>query len=93
MKSPKKLLGKWHFSKSSPRLKHPKAHWRKWHYPHNLYAFKVQTMENILAQTAAPQVSEWASYGNYRKVTQNMHFLKQRAKLGPREIFQKSPKN
>ena len=42
---------------------------------YNLDAFKVQTLENILAQTAAPKVSEWASYGNYRKVTQNPHFL------------------
>ena len=32
-------------------------------------------LENILAQTAAPKVFEWASYGNYRKVTQNPHFL------------------
>ena len=32
-------------------------------------------MEMILAQTTAPKVSEWASYGNYHKVTQNPHFL------------------
>ena len=32
-------------------------------------------LENILAQTAAPKVPEWASYGNYRKVTQNPDFL------------------
>ena len=42
----------------------------------NLYAFKVQTLENILAQTAAPKVPEWPSYGNLCKVTQNPHFLK-----------------
>ena len=36
----------------------------------------MQRLENILAQTAAPKVSEWASYGNYRKVTQNLHFQK-----------------
>ena len=29
----------------------------------------MQRLENILAQTAASKVSEWASYGNYRKVT------------------------
>ena len=45
----------------------------------------------ILAQTTAPKVFEWASYGNYRKVTQNPHFL-ENAKGGPREIFKKSPK-
>ena len=42
----------------------------------NLYAFKVQTLENILAQTAALKVPEWPSYGNFCKVTQNPHFLK-----------------
>ena len=44
--------------------------------PSNLYAFKVQTLENILAQTAAPNVPEWPSYGNFRQVTQTRIFLK-----------------
>ena len=44
--------------------------------PSYLYAFKVQTLENILAQTAAPNVLEWPSYGNFREVIQNPHFLK-----------------
>ena len=43
---------------------------------YNLDAFKVQTLENILAQTAAPNVPEWLSYGNFGKVTQNQHFLR-----------------
>ena len=30
----------------------------------------------ILAQTAAPKVPEWPTYGNFDKVTQNPHFLK-----------------
>ena len=42
----------------------------------NLDAFKVQTLENILAQTVAPKVTKWPSYGNSRKVAQNPHFLK-----------------
>ena len=42
----------------------------------NLYEFKVQTLENILAQTAAPNVPEWPSYGIFREVIQNRHFLK-----------------
>ena len=41
-----------------------------------------------MAQTAAPKVSEWASYGNYRKVTQNPHFLK-KCKGGTKENFSK----
>ena len=42
----------------------------------NFDAFKVQTLENNLAQTAAPNVLEWPSYGNFREVIQNPHFLK-----------------
>ena len=49
-------------------------------------------LENILAQTAAPKVREWPSYGNFGKVTQNPHFQKRRATGGPWEIFQKLPK-
>ena len=58
----------------------------------NLYAFKVQTLENILAQTAAPNVPEWPSNGNFCEVIQNPHFLSASAKGGPKEIFQKSSK-
>ena len=52
-------------------------------------ALKVQRLENILAQTAAQKVSEWASYGNYRKVTQNPHFLK-KCKKGNKGNFFKN---
>ena len=56
--------------------------------PSNLYAFKVQTLENILAQTAAPNVLEWPSYGNFREVIQNPHFLK-KCKGGTKGNFSK----
>ena len=36
----------------------------------NLYDLKLQRLENILAETAAPKVPEWPSYGNFCKVTQ-----------------------
>ena len=36
----------------------------------------MQTLENILAQTAAPNVPEWPSYGIFREVIQNRHILK-----------------
>ena len=55
---------------------------------YNLDAFKVQTLENILAQTAAPKVPEWPSYGNFREVIQNPHFLK-KYKGGAKGNFQK----
>ena len=153
--------------KSRPRLKGPKAHWRKWHYSSismlltfkhwrtfwrkerlqkcpngqvmailarsfkthifwksakrgpreifqksskkktsfkrqkstlaqmvlssNYYTLKGQSLEKILAQTAALKVPEWPSYGNFRQVTQTRIFWKS-ANGGPREIFQKSPK-
>ena len=38
--------------------------------PSNLNAFKVQTLDNILAQTAAPKVPEWPSYGSFYEVIQ-----------------------
>ena len=36
----------------------------------------MQRLEKIFAQTAAIKVLEWPSYGNFRKVTENPHFLK-----------------
>ena len=56
------------------------------------YAFKVQRLENILVETAAPKVPEWPSYGNFREVIQNPHFLKKRnggTKENFLKIFQK----
>ena len=55
----------------------------------NLYKFKVQTLENIFAQTAAPKVPEWPSYGNFREVIENPHFLK-KCKGGTRGNFFKN---
>ena len=57
----------------------------------NLYALKLQRLENILAQTAAPKVPEWPSYGNFRKVTQNLHFQK-KCKGETKRSFSKTPK-
>ena len=48
----------------------------------------MQRLEKILAQTAAPKVPEWPSYGNFRKVTQNPHFLK-KCKGGTKGNFSK----
>ena len=49
----------------------------------NLDAFKV---ENILAQTAAPNVLEWPSYSNFRELIQKPHFLK-KCKRGTKGNF------
>ena len=56
------------------------------------YALIAQGLEKILAQNAASKVPEWQSYAKFWKVTLNRHFSEKRAKKGPREIFQKSPK-
>ena len=61
--------------KSSPRLKSLKA-LAQMALSSNLNALKVEKLEKILAQSAAQKVSQWPSYGTFRKVTQNPHFLK-----------------
>ena len=48
----------------------------------------MQRLEKILAQKAAPKVSEWQSYGNFCKVTLNPHYLK-KCKGGTKESFSK----
>ena len=58
----------------------------------NLNAFKVQTLKNILAQTAASNVPEWPSYGNFQEVIQNPHFLKS-AKGDQKKFFKNRPKS
>ena len=58
----------------------------------NYYAPKVQRLEKILAQKTAPKVPERRSYGNFREVIQNRHFLKKRyggTKENFSKIFQK----
>ena len=80
-KSPKKM----------PSLKRPKSTLAQMALSSNQYALKVQRLDKILAHKEAPKVPEWPSYGNFRQVTQSRIFLK-RAKGGPRQIFQKSPK-
>ena len=54
----------------------------------NLCAFNEQTLENILAQTAAPKVPEWPSYGNFCEFIQNPRFLK-KCKGGTKGNFSK----
>ena len=55
----------------------------------NYYALKGQRLEKILAHTAALKVPDWPGYGNFRKVTQNPHFLK-KCKGGTKGNFSKN---
>ena len=52
--------------------------------------FKILADLKILAfkNPELKEVSEWASYGNYRKVTQNPHFL-EKCKRGMKRNFSK----
>ena len=49
-------------------------------------------MEKILAETGALKVPEYKSYGNFRNVTQNPHFLK-KCKGGTKGNFSKMAQN
>ena len=54
----------------------------------NLYVLKLQKLENIFVETAAPKVPECPSYGHFRKDTQNPHVLK-KCKGGTKGNFSK----
>ena len=41
-----------------------------------LYPLIKQILKNSLSQKAAPKRPEWPSFGNFRNVTQDPHFLK-----------------
>ena len=69
-------------------LKRPKSTLAQMALSSNLYPLRVQGLDNILAQTAAPKVPEWRSYGNFCKVTQKPHFLK-KCKPGTKGNFSK----
>ena len=70
--------------KSRPPLKRPTALWRKCRYPRNCKA----RLKKSLAQKAATKRPEWPSYGNFRNVTQDPHFLK-KCKGGTKRNFSK----
>ena len=54
----------------------------------NKHGLRVQRLEKILVQRAALKVPEWRSYGNFKKITQNPHFLK-KCKRGTKGNFSK----
>ena len=62
--------------KKYPLFERPKSTLAKIALSFNQYALKLQRLENIVAQTADPKVPEWPSYRNFRKITQEAHFLK-----------------
>ena len=71
---------------SSPRK--PKKTLRQMALSSYKYALIAPRLEKILAQTAAPKVPEWPSYGNFCEVIHNPHFLK-KCKGGTKGNFSK----
>ena len=74
--------------KSSPRLKGPKALWRKFQYPPFSMHLKGKDWRRFWAKKAAQKRPEWPSYRNLGKVTQNPLFLK-KCKGGTKGNFSK----
>ena len=77
--------------KSSPRLKGPKALWRKWHYP--LTSMHVnckdwKTLQRKQRLQKGPNGEVMAIFGRSPKTC----IFRKSAKGRPREVFQKSPK-
>ena len=80
--------------KKYPLFERPKSTVAQMALSSNKYALRVQSLEKILANKAAPKVPEWPSYNNFCKVTQNPHFQK-KCKGGTKgnfsKIFKKMP--
>ena len=74
-----------------PPLKRPKSTVARMALSSNYYALKGQSLEKILAKTAALKVPEWPSYGNSRKVTRNPHFLKKCKRVDQENFFKNRP--
>ena len=62
--------------KKFPSFEIPKSTLAEMALSCNQYTLKVQRLGKILAQKAAQRVPELPSYGNFRMVTKNPHFLK-----------------
>ena len=76
--------------KSSPRLKGPKALWRK-HYPPFSMHFKCRAGEDLSGKGSS-QSARMAKLWQFRQGHPKPAFSKKSATGGPREICQKSPK-
>ena len=74
--------------KKQPAFERPRSTLPQMALSSNQYALKDQRLENVQAQTAAPNMPEWPSYGNFREVIQNPHFLK-KCKGGTKGNFSK----
>ena len=77
--------------KSSPRLKGPKALWRKWHYPLISMHLKCKDWRRFRRKQRLQKCPNGQVMEILARSPKTRIFWKS-AKGGPREIFQKSPK-
>ena len=78
--------------KSSPRFKRPKALWRKWHYPLINMHLKFKKWRRFWRKRRLQKFSNGKVMAIFARSLKTRIF-KKKTKGGPREIFQKSPKN
>ena len=74
--------------KKSPSLQKANSTLAQMSLSCKLYPLLIQRLNKSLAQKAAPRRPEWPSYGNFRNVTQDPHFLK-KCKGGTKGNFSK----
>ena len=77
--------------KSSPRLKGPKALWRKWHYPLIRMHLTCKDWKRFWRKQRLQKCPNGQVIAIFARSPKIRSFLKS-ANGGPREIFQKSPK-
>ena len=77
--------------KSSPRLKGPKALWRKWHYPLLTMCLKCKDRKTFWRKQRLQKCPNGQVMVIFSRSPKTCIFWKS-AKGGPQEIFQKSPK-
>ena len=77
--------------KSSPRLKGPKALWRKWHYPLICTHLKCKHWRTFWRKQRLQKCPNGQVMAIFARSFKTRIFWKS-AKGGPNELFQKSPK-
>ena len=79
--------------KKQPSLKWANSSLAQMSLSSKLYPLIMQGLKKILAQTAAPKLPEWPSYGNFGRVTQNPHFLKKEQRGDQGKFVKNRPKS
>ena len=78
--------------KGCPRLKGPKALWRKWHYPLNKNALKVQRLETNFGLKSGSKSARMAKLLQFSQGYPKPAFSEKVQRGDQRKFFKKSPK-